>query len=396
MKDYYFGLLKKLVSLNTDATKRMNYEKASSLIFRELEELGLETKIVGEEVPNVVAKLDAGADLDLAIVSHYDVVPAEGHWIIEGREVDPFQPIELNGKLYGRGSADDKSAIVASIWAVAEAKNKRMKYNPLLIITGDEEVGGTGIREVVSAGITGDLVLVADSYIEYIGVGASGVVHGWITVEGKEGHAGYPHRARNPVNGLISLCSELMRFAEKRALTFSELDSPPDSPISKVWGRFTFTILQAGSKHNVIPSEAKAGFDMRIVPGEDPNRAVMELKSEFEAIKEKLGLNARLEILEPINEGWITDPQHPFVQEALGVYERLFGHKRVCGELGGNDGYIFLKRGKPTITLGAMRKDNNIHGRNEFVYLKDVIMLKEFIKCLLTEERSLSQSETLL
>jgi len=334
-------------------------------------------------VPNVVARLDAGAEMDLAIVSHYDVVPAEAPWRINGKEVDPFQPFEVNGKLYGRGSADDKSAIVASIWAMSEVKEKRLKYNPLLIITGDEEVGGIGIREVVSAGITGDVVLVADADIEYVGVGASGVVHGWITVRGKEGHAGYPHRARNPINSLISLCSNLMRFAEKRALVFSILDSPPGSPTSKVWGRFTFTILQSGNKHNVIPAEARVGFDMRIVPGEDPKKAIMELRSEFEAIRKRLDLSAELEILEPINEGWITDPQHPFVQEALQVYEKLFGYKKMCGELGGNDGYIFAKKGKPTITLGAMRKGNNIHGRNEFVYLKDVVMLKEFIKGLL-------------
>lgn len=334
-------------------------------------------------MPNVVARLDAGAEMDLAIVSHYDVVPAEAPWRINGKEVDPFQPFEVNGKLYGRGSADDKSAIVASIWAMSEVKEKRLKYNPLLIITGDEEVGGIGIREVVSAGITGDVVLVADADIEYVGVGASGVVHGWITVRGKEGHAGYPHRARNPINSLISLCSNLMRFAEKRALVFSILDSPPGSPTSKVWGRFTFTILQSGNKHNVIPAEARVGFDMRIVPGEDPKKAIMELRSEFEAIRKRLDLSAELEILEPINEGWITDPQHPFVQEALQVYEKLFGYKKMCGELGGNDGYIFAKKGKPTITLGAMRKGNNIHGRNEFVYLKDVVMLKEFIKGLL-------------
>ncbi len=385
MKDYYLDLLRRLVSLNTDATKKLNYEEISSLIFKELKSLGLETRIVGEKVPNVVARLDAGAKEDLAIVSHYDVVPAEGPWIVEGKEIDPFQPVEINGKLYGRGAADDKSAIVASIWAIAELNGERMKYNPLLIITGDEEVGGTGILEVISAGIMGDLVLVADADIEYVGVGASGVVHGWIVVEGKEGHAGYPHRAMNPVNGLISICSSLMNFSEKRALIFSELDSPPNSPIPKVWGRFTLTILQAGGKHNVIPKEARAGFDMRIVPGEDPKKAIMELKSEFEAIRERFGLNARVEILEPINEGWITDLHHPFVKEALKVYEKLFGYKRVCGELGGNDGYIFSKRGRPTITLGAMRKENNIHGRNEFVYLKDVVMLKEFIKGLLRE-----------
>ncbi|RLG42209.1 MAG: hypothetical protein DRO05_01835 [Thermoproteota archaeon] len=388
MEARYLELLKKLVSLNTDATRMLNYEEASSLIFNELEKLGLDTKIVGEKVPNVVARLDVGADKDLAIVSHYDVVPAEGPWIINGNEVDPFQPLELEGKLYGRGSADDKSAIVASIWAVAEVKDKELRYNPLLIITGGEEVGGIGIREVVSAGITGDLVLVADADIEYIGIGASGVVHGWITVRGKEGHAGYPHLARNPVNDLICLCSELMRFAERRALKFSKLDSPPNSPISKIWGRFTFTMLQAGSKHNVIPSTARAGFDMRIVPGEDPKNAIMELKSEFEAIREKLNLNAELEILEPINEGWMTDPQHPFVQEALEVYERVFGYRRICGELGGNDGYIFSKKGKPTIALGAMRKENNIHGRNEFVYLQDVIRLKEFMKGLLVGART--------
>ncbi len=381
-------VLKRLVALDTDATERKNYSEAAELVAGYFREIGLSVEIVGEEVPNVVARLDAGAERDLALVSHYDVVPAGGPWVLDGREIDPFEPLLVNGRLYGRGAADDKSAIAATLGAlrriVESGREGELRYNPLAIVVGDEEVGGAGIREVVEgAGITGDAAVILDAAIEHLSVGASGVADGWITVRGKGGHAGYPHKTRNPIYGLVRLICELESFSRHRATRLSDLPSPPDSPVERVWGRFTVTMLRAGEKHNAVPSEARLGFDMRIVPGEDPERALEELRSFLADAAARLSLEVSMKLVGEVNTGWMTPPDHPFVREALDAMERALGTRKMAAELGGNDGYLFASRGVPTVAIGAIRVDNNIHAPLEFVYLEDVAALERFITELL-------------
>ncbi len=378
-------VLKELVRLDTDATLRKNYDKAVEMISSYAEQLGMEVSVVGDEVPNVVAKLDVGAEKDLALVSHYDVVPAKGPWKLGDRGLDPFEPTLIDGKLYGRGAADDKSAIAASLGAIRDLRGEKLRYNPLLIVVGDEEVGGTGIREVVEKrGITGDAAVILDASIEYLSVGASGVVGGWIKVKGKGGHAGYPHVTKNPIYGLAKLIEELEKFASFRSLKLSDLPSPPGSPIKRVWGRFTVTMLRAGQKHNAIPEEASAGFDMRLIPGEDVDQALEELRSFLTNASSRLGLDIELELVGSVNEGWRTPLNHPFVSEVLDAMEKAMGRRAVAAELGGNDGFLFARRGVPTVAIGAIRvPENNIHAPLEFVYLEDMAALKRFISELL-------------
>jgi len=381
-------VLGRLVSLNTDATQRRNYREAAELVAGYFREIGLSVQIVGEEVPNVVARLDAGADRDLALVSHYDVIPARGPWRLGDREIDPFEPVVVDGRMYGRGAADDKSAIAATLGAlkeIAEGGAGELRYNPLAIVVGDEEVGGTGIREVVEgAGITGDAAVILDAAIEHLSVGASGVADGWIVVRGVGGHAGYPHKTRNPIYGLVRLIQELEDFSRRRAARLSELPSPPGSPVGRVWGRFTVTMLRAGEKHNAVPSEARLGFDMRIVPGEDPDEALEELRSFLTDAAARLGLEVSMELVGEVNTGWVTPLDHPFVREALDAMERAMGRRELAAELGGNDGYLFAAKGVPTVAIGAIRVDNNIHAPLEFVHLEDVAALKRFIRELLS------------
>ncbi len=381
-------VLGRLVSLNTDATQRRNYREAAELVAGYFREIGLSVQIVGEEVPNVVARLDAGADRDLALVSHYDVVPARGPWRLGDREIDPFEPVVVDGRMYGRGAADDKSAIAATLGAlkeIAEGGAGELRYNPLAIVVGDEEVGGTGIREVVEgAGITGDAAVILDAAIEHLSVGASGVADGWIVVRGVGGHAGYPHKTRNPIYGLVRLIQELEDFSRRRAARLSKFPSPPGSPVGRVWGRFTVTMLRAGEKHNAVPSEARLGFDMRIVPGEDPDEALEELRSFLTDAAARLGLEVSMELVGEVNTGWVTPPDHPFVREALDAMERAMGRRELAAELGGNDGYLFASKGVPTVAIGAIRVDNNIHAPLEFVHLEDVAALKRFIRELLS------------
>jgi len=387
---YVIDVLKDLVRINTNVIEKSGYKDMVDFLLPKFEEVGFDVEVVGKEVPNIVAKMNTGAERDIAIVSHYDVVPAEGPWTIESTAFDPFNPVEHDGKIYGRGSSDNKSGIACTLAAFREIANKRLRYNPVAVIAGDEEVGGIGIREVIDSGLKVDGALVLDSLADYVEIGASGAINGWIRVYGRGGHAGYPHLCLNPVWGISKLIIELKKFASQRAAKVLDVPAPPGAPIPKMWGRFSVTILRAGSKHNVIPDMAEAGFDLRIIPGEPVEEALDELISYFNKSREKLDLKAELIIDEKsINTGWLTDKDHPIVKEAYlsakKAYDKIYTDKSkrfhgLAAGLGADDGYYFSNRGIPTVGFGPIRVENNIHGKNEYVYINDLLLVIEFLK----------------
>lgn len=398
--------LRRLVSIRTEVRiedgeiVRENYDKVVANISSIAEKAGLEVEVVeldvdGGKVPTVIARFNADKP-SIAMVSHYDVVPAGGPWSIGGRVVDPYDPVLVDGKLYGRGAADDKSAIVASLAALEELlrAGAQLRYSPTVVVTGDEEVGGLGIRALLDKGYRWDRVAILDAGADFLSVGASGVIHGWIKVRGRAGHAGMPHRARNALEDLVVIVSGLMgRYKGVRSSKISKFDSPPGSPVPRVWGRFSFTIIKLGpregEKHNRVPGEAWAGFDMRLIPEEDAEEALEELYSHFSDSCSRLGVYGELEVI-TCQPGWYsTDEQ--FVEEASKALEKAQASVGTepkvakAAELGGNDGTFFFLRGMPVVAFGAIRADNNVHAPGEFVYVNDLYMLKEFVKNLVSK-----------
>jgi len=376
---------------------RSNYDEAVKAVVQLAEKGGLEAEVVeleavGGRVPAVLVE-GPGAGPSLALVSHYDVVPARGPWRLGGVEYDPYDPRVVDGRVYGRGAADDKSAIVASLAALAELAEEGgpLRYKPSVVVTGDEEVGGLGVRALLDAGYRWDRAIILDAGAEYVSVGASGVVFGWIRVRGRSGHAGYPHRAVNPVEGAVRLAHELLStYKPHRASKLSRFGAPPGSPVPRVWGRFSLTIFKLApgepEKHNRIPSEALLGFDVRLLPEEGLEEALSELYSFVSSASAKLGVEA--EVTAWGQPGWYAKDEE-FVREVVGAARRAYravgieGEVGVAAELGGNDGTFFDAVGIPVVAFGAIRSESNVHSENEFVHVRDLLMLKEFVKSVL-------------
>ncbi len=392
-----------LVKIPSEVTRkdgkivRMKYHEVAETIKGLAEKHGLDVEsidILGGEIPTLFISVPAQGPT-VALITHYDVIPARGPWVINGEEMDPYQPVVRDGKIYGRGAADDKSAIVAAIAALTELQDEgiALRYQPTLIVTGDEEVGGTGIREILNQGYKWDRAIILDAGSEYVSIGASGVVHGWIKVKGKAGHAGHAHLTVNAAEKMVELLYEFKQFKAKRQSKLSKFASPPGSPLPKLWGRFNITILKLGpreaEKHNRVPGETWAGFDMRLLPEEDMEQAINELYSSFSAIVAKLGVNAEIEI-EGAQRGWYTknkefiDEVYRAAKEAY-VKAGLKGKPGIAAELGGNDGTFFYQRGIDVIAFGSIRAGTNIHAQGEYVYIEDIEMLKHFIKIFLAK-----------
>lgn len=381
--EYEINILSRLVSVNTDAESKLGYSECARIIAEEAEKLGLSVSIYdsinladdNKPRPNVVAKLDVGSDCTVSLVTHYDVVPTGVGW-----SGDPFKLKVVDGRAYGRGAADDKGAIAAALGALRLAGEKT-KANVILIASPDEEVGGKlGVGYLLNhVRIRCDEAVILDSSPEFVSIGASGVVNGWFRVKGVQGHAGYPHKAVNPIYGIARLIEGLEGFSNLRAMKLSKIDSPPNSPVRKVWGRFSITIVKSGVKSNVIPGEAEACFDMRTLPDEDPMDAVEEFKAYFTSLARSLGLNAEIYKIN-VSPGYYTRPDHEFVLRFRRSVSKIYGREvPIAAELGGNDGRFFAENGIPVVSFGCISPDTNFHGVDEFVHLKHLALVRDVL-----------------
>jgi len=374
-----------MVGIDTESVSKKGYDKCASIIVEEAERSSLDVEIIDGEKgakdglsrPNVIVTLDAGSDVTLLLESHYDVVPPGPNWTYP-----PFKLTVKDGKAYGRGTADNKSGIAAAISAMRQLrKEKNSNINLKLLAGVDEEIGGRyGVDYVLTdCGLKGDAGLVVDAGPERLYLGASGILWGKITVEGKQGHAGYPFKATNAIDEAFKLLAALESYKNAVEKKESSLHSPPEAPRPFVWGRYTVTMIRGGEKENVIPGTCEVRFDRRLLPEESVELAEKELKSFFQEAIEKTGCKARLELTNKL-PGYHTAKDLVFVHTVSENIKKTIGESLpFAAELGGNDGSFFAKNKIPVVCWGTIRADTCYHGLDEFVYLEDVKNVRDLI-----------------
>lgn len=376
------SFLREIVQLDTNSDEKKNYSECADVIKRYCEEAGLKVDVFdskhnGIPQPNVVATLDVGAKHTILLCTHFDVVPAGD---IEAWTRPPFDLTVEGEKVYGRGVTDNKGNVVAAVSAVKElAKRGSSKVNVKILISPNEEIGGEwGIDYLINGEpkIRGDFGIVVDSGPTFVSVGASGVIAGTITVHGTQGHAGYPFAFNNAIHLSIPLLTEMLEYVDVRRKVISEFPAPPGSPHQTLWGRFSITMYNAGSKTNVIPGKAEISFDCRIIPEEDPEVVAKDIVVFLEMAKENTGVEADIRFKTKHN-GWGSDQENKFIKafhEA--VKETVDPEIQIAADLGGNDGHYFTKVGIPTACYGTIADDSNFHGIDEWLATKDFAKVK--------------------
>jgi succinyl-diaminopimelate desuccinylase len=221
-------------------------------------------------VSNLWAVHDAGiAGPTLVFAGHTDVVPTGP---LERWTSDPFVPTHRDGRLYGRGAADMKTAVAAMTVAACEFVGARPAHagRVALLITSDEEGPALhGTRHVVDllrargerldACIVGEPTSV-DRLGDMVKNGRRGTLSGRLTVKGVQGHIAYPHLARNPVHDLAPALAELVA-------TRWDAGNGAFPPTS-----FQVSNVQAGTGAlNVIPGQLVLDFNFRFSTASTPD-----------------------------------------------------------------------------------------------------------------------------
>ena len=294
---------REIVSINTENPPGKNYQECAEAIGRMMEKIGCRVEYVhvpeellaelaphGKHLPrvNVIGKFE-GKNQRPAIhfSGHYDVVPAGTDWTVE-----PYGGIVKDGKLYGRGSSDQKSGIVSQIIAIYALKKAGIELNGTILssATPDEETGGNaGLGYLVQQGYvteenTDYCVITECLDVDKVCLGHRGTLWFEIETKGRQSHGSMPSEGINAIENMVKLINAIKAEIEPTLIDGSQ---HPIMPPQCRKSTLTITTIQAGTKVNTVPNSCKATFDWRLIPEQSVARAKEKILNLCEELKQK-------------------------------------------------------------------------------------------------------------
>jgi acetylornithine deacetylase/succinyl-diaminopimelate desuccinylase-like protein len=358
--------------------------------------------------PAVVAHWPAPDGAPTALLyAHHDVQPTgeRADWTSE-----PFQPVERDGRLYGRGAADDKAGVMAHVAALRVFDGKP-PVGVTLFVEGEEEIGSptfTRFLETYRDELAADVIVVADSVNWSIDTPAlttslRGLVDGVVEVRVLD-HAVHSGMFGGPVlDALTSLCRLLATLhdgngdvtvpglvqrkakevdypesryrAEAGILDGVEL-SGTGSLGDRLWTKPALSVVAldatpVADAANVLVHAARAKVSLRLAPGQDP-------RSALDALRDHLRSHAEFGAEVTFTDGALGPPceldtSKPAYDAARDAFADAFGKPPVEVGLGGTIPFIaeFAATfpGAAVLVTGVEDPDSRAHGADESLHL---------------------------
>ncbi|MEV0596074.1 M20 family metallopeptidase [Nonomuraea cavernae] len=341
---------------------------AAELVAAKMREWGWEP-VVSEAAPgrpNVVAVVEGGGGdgPTLMFEGHTDVV-TEGD--LSTWTVDPFGGEIRDGRLWGRGSADMKSGLAATLYAtralqLAGPFPGRIKVCAL----ADEEGLMLGAHHFVAEGLAAgvDGAIVAEPEAGEICAVAKGALRLRVDLTGKMAHGAMPQHGRNPVQAVGTLLVALREL--EREL---QLRHPAHVHLGEVY--VTPTVVRAGTEEqvNVIPAVASVFVDVRTIPGLDHK----EVADRVAVLAAADGIAAQVTSLvdRPPVEVPVDDP---VVVALASAHRAVTGAEPVYGGVpGSTDGTVLTHwGGVPSVVYGPGGKWI-AHQADEYVEVAEIV-----------------------
>ena len=366
---YTRQVLREMVSIPSITGRE---QKLAEYIVEELRSFQMDTVELQEVEPgrsNVLARFSGALPgPTLLLTGHLDTVDVGEGWL-----TDPFEPVEKDGRLYGRGAADMKCGIAAILNAMRVISRQREKVHGEVVVAFvcDEEAYSVGVDHLIRSGIQADYGIAAEPEWKAL-IGSVGKVLIKGRVYGVAAHGNRPDLGVNAVE-------EGARFLA--ALKELPLGEHP------AMGRQEYVTLkiEGGFKEYaiVVPEYCEFLINKHTVPGETK----ATILADMQKLVERLGLSARFEfeVQPPFYEAFDLKGKMPYWERICSIFKEVTEEElEIAYGTGVSDNNRLVPAGIPVICLGP--KGEGIHQKNEWVDLDSVEKMSSIYQKLILED----------
>ncbi|AWO02132.1 dipeptidase [Chitinophaga alhagiae] len=409
--------LLRIPSVSADSRHNDDTKRCAEAVKQRLVEAGAENVEVCPTAGHPIVYGDKIIDPSLPTVlvyGHYDVQPPDP---LDLWTSPPFEPVIKDGKIYARGSADDKGQFYMHVKAFETMiKTNTLPCNIKFMIEGEEEVGSNNLGIFLNDNkerLKADVVLISDTSMismdtPSIDTGLRGLAYMEVAVTGpnRDLHSGvYGGAVANPATILAKMIASLhdennhitipgfydgvqeLSAAERENLNkapFDEAEYKTDLGVDELWGEKGYTTIERtgirptlevngiwggytgeGAK-TVLPAKAFAKISMRLVPNQDWVKISDLFKAHFEKIAPK-----SVKVTVTAHHGgspYVTPTDHVAFKAASKAISATFGKDPIPVRGGGSIPIVALFEkvlGLKTVLMGFGLDSDNLHSPNE-------------------------------
>ena len=405
-------------SISSDKNHRDDVDASAQFVQNLFSDLGLNTQVikVAGGMPAVVAHTEIDPSKKTVLLyAHHDVQPVGD---LELWNTEPFNPVVKEGRLYGRGSGDNKAGVVVH-YNVVKKLLEDLPVNIRIFIEGEEEIGSPTMSDFIEQNreaLEADVIVIADSGNVKIGVPTvtttlRGLVDGFIEVDQpmRPVHSGmgggivpdafmvlskiiasfHDDEGNLKIEGLTPTdmnVAELDESYTKKMLGSDDISLFDAESISKrLWLEPALDVLAIDAPPvdeavNLVIPKAKAKISLRLPPTEDPDHAMKMLE---EHVMKNIPWNASVKFIpNSKGSGVVADPNKPFTTELVNSFNSIWGNETAYIGVGGSIPFAndFVREfpNAELVLVGAADEElGNAHAPNESVQIDHIEMLTE-------------------
>lgn len=329
-----------------------------------------DNRVESKTRPNIVVTIPGESDeYSVWSMCHLDVVPVGE---ISLWNTNPWQVVEKDGKIYGRGVEDNQQGLVSSVFALLSLLKNGIKpsHTVKLLFMADEEVGSKygiiWLLENTNLFRKNDIILIpdgGDSKGETIEVAEKNILWLKFHVKGKQSHGSRPDQGNNAcvaANDLSMRLFALQKFFDRRDKLFE-----PD------YSTFQPTMRYANVQGvNIIPGEEVFCIDSRILPCYSINQVLAKIESLISEVEKEYSCEICYEILQS-SESPATSVDSPVVKKLSQALKAVHGiNARTIGIGGGTVGAELRRKGFDCAVWSTL--DECAHMPNEYCVIENM------------------------
>ena len=405
-------------SISSDKNHRDDVDASAHFVQNLFADLGLNTQVikVAGGMPAVVAHTEIDPSKKTVLLyAHHDVQPVGD---LSMWDTEPFNPIVKDGRLYGRGSGDNKAGVVVH-YNVVKKLLEDLPVNIRIFIEGEEEIGSPTMSDFIEQNreaLEADVIVIADSANVKIGVPTitttlRGLVDGFVEVNQpmRPVHSGmgggivpdafmvlskiiasfHDDKGNLQIEGLTPTdmnVEELDESYTKKMLGSEEINLFDAESISKrLWLEPALDVLAIDAPPvkeavNLVIPKATAKISLRLPPTEDPEHAMKMLE---EHVMNNIPWNASVKFIpNSKGSGVVADPNKPFTTELVNSFNSIWENETAYIGVGGSIPFAndFVREfpNAELVLVGAADEElGNAHAPNESVQIDHIEMLIE-------------------